>query len=85
MGFTEWLETFLEEKNLPYEMWEIEVDGCLHYIDSDVVIEAIKNAPKNEQEQIKKTIIQIDFNNGNVNHFFKYLAKALIIIDGKEK
>jgi hypothetical protein len=35
------LETFFEEKEIPYTNWEIEHDGETHFIDSDVVIEAI--------------------------------------------
>lgn len=79
MGFTKWFETFLDEKNLPFASWEIEAaDGMTHMIDSDVVIEAIKTAPVSEQAQIKNTIVKIDFRNGNINHFFKHLAGALV-------
>lgn len=75
--FITWLDTFLEEKQLPYESWEIEADSGLHLIDTEVVVESIKNAPIQEQEKIKNVIVKIDFANGNVNHFFKHLAGAL--------
>lgn len=78
-AFTKWFETFLDEKNLPVANWEIEADnGVVHMIDSEVVIEAIKGAPANEQAAIKTTIVKIDFVNGDVNHFFKHLATALV-------
>ncbi len=77
-AFTKWFETFLDEKSLPYAAWEIEGSWGLHQIDSDFVIEAIKGAPASEQSQIKATIVKIDFANGDVNHFFKHLAGALV-------
>jgi len=78
-AFTKWFETFLEEKNLPLASWEIEDEsGMVHFIDSEVVIEAIKAAPASEQAQIKDVIVKIDFANGDVNHFFGHLAKGLV-------
>jgi len=78
-SFTKWFETFLEEKALPIKSWEIEdASGMVHFIDSEVVIEAIKGASANEQAQIKDTIVKIDFANGDVNHFFNHLAKGLV-------
>lgn len=77
--FISWFELFLEEKNLPYASWVIEdEDGLQHIIDNMVVIEHIKIAPKHEQSKIKDMIVKIDFHNGNVNHFFEHLAKALV-------
>ena len=77
-NFTKWLETFLEEKNAPHKAWEIEANGTTHFIDSDVVIEAIKTTSGQEQAQIKNTLVMIDFKNGDINHFFKHLAHGLV-------
>lgn len=78
-NFNDWFETFLEEKNLGFRMFEIEDDhGYIHLIDSDLVIENIKHAPDQEKEKIKIVLVKIDFYNGNVHHFFKHLAKALV-------
>lgn len=77
--FNQWLTTFLDEKELPVESWEIvDSTGNTHFIDSEVVIEHIKIAPENEQSQIKDILVQIDFRNGSINHFFKHLATGLI-------
>jgi hypothetical protein len=74
-----YLEVFFEEKQLTPQSWEIEGnDGMTHFIDSDVVIEAIMGAPPEEQEQIANTIRKIDFVNGDVNDFLKHLATALV-------
>jgi len=78
-GFNKWFETFLEEKKLPYESWDlISENGTLNIIDTDVVIDRIKIAPVHEQKQIKDMIIKIDFSNGDIKDFFKHLAGALV-------
>jgi len=77
--FNEWFETFLEEKNLPYLEWEImDTNGEINFIDSDCVIDAIISCSINEKKAIKDTIVKIDFSNGDVNDFFKHLAKGLV-------
>jgi len=77
--FQKWFDTFLSEKELPYEAWDLTAkDGTPHHIDSDVVIEAIKGASSQEQESIKAMVVKIDFVNGNVNHYFQHLAQALV-------
>lgn len=78
-GFDKWFETFLDEKKVPYCDWEIESsDGMTHYLDNEVVIEAIKEAPAHEKKGIKNMLVKIDFMNGNVNDYFKHLAKGLV-------
>jgi len=74
-----YLQTFFNEKNLPFAQWELEAaDGTPHIISNEVVIEHIHSAPKSEQERIANVIRKIDFANGNVNHFLRHLAGALI-------
>jgi len=81
-SFNTWLDTFLEEKELPSESWEIEApDGTTHYIDSDVVIEAMHGCSKAEQEQIKSIIVRLDFANAlhaEFMRFFHHLAQGLV-------
>lgn len=78
-NFNSWFSTFLDEKNLPYVAWEI-VDraGMTHFIDTDVVKETIKNASTEDQQKIKNIIVQIDFHNGDMNHFFRHLAQGMV-------
>lgn len=74
-----YLKTFFQEKNLPLANWELEAeDGTLHWISNEVVIEHVMAAGRDEQTQIANVIRKIDFANGNVNHFLKHLAGALI-------
>ena len=79
MTFIAWFETFLSEKKTPFAQWEITAeDGAIHIINNDVVIEHIKIASPAEQSQIKNILVKIDFQNGNVNHFFQHLAQGLV-------
>lgn len=80
MTFTQWLDTFISEKNIDTEKeFEIEGDNGLNIIPVGCVIETIKATCKTEQKQIKETIVKIDFMNGDVYHFFNYLAQAMAI------
>ena len=78
MTTKKYLETFFDEKEIRFESWEIEHGGQTHFIDTEYVIEAIKIAPTHEQKQVADTLRKIDFANGNVNHFLKFLAEALV-------
>lgn len=73
------LKKYFEEKELGYKEWEIKVNGMTHFISNQVVIEAILDAPKEEQEKISKIISKIDFQNGKINHFLRHLAEGLVL------
>lgn len=78
MTFTTWLDTFTTEKGLDMERtFEVNGTSGWNLIPLGCVIEAIKAASKREQDQIKATLVKIDFMNGDVCHFFNHLAKAL--------
>ena len=74
-----YLKTFFDEKNLPLQNWElVDQDGVTHWISNEVVIEHIFATTRQEQTQIANMIRKIDFMNGDVNHFLRHLAGALI-------
>ena len=78
--FEKWLNTFIEEKGIETEL-SIQFDdenGNLNIMPVKIILDAIKSTTKEEQAQIKNTIVQIDFKNGNVLDYFKHLAKALV-------
>jgi len=81
MTFNTWLDTFISEKELDLDYtFEIEGDDwSMNYIPLQYIIDEIKNAPAVERDAIKKTIVKIDFVNGDVMHFFEHLAGALAI------
>ena len=77
-NFNNWLDTFIDEKNInKNDTFKINKNGTLNIISYGSIIDHIKITSKQEQEQIKKTIVKIDFFNGDVLHFFRHLGQAL--------
>lgn len=76
--FNNWLDTFIEEKGIDLEqILEVKTEKNTHFFEVGNVIENIKATTPEEQEEIKKTIIKMDFYNGDVVDYFKHLAQAL--------
>ena len=65
---------FFKKKNLPYEQWEINVDGETYIVDNSLVIELILKANPSEQEMIAETLIELESQGHDLNVFLKYLA-----------
>ncbi len=80
MTFSKWLDTFLSEKGIDAEQMLV-VDGPSgeNQIPVGCLVEAMKQAPRNERDAIKTTIVKIDFLNGDVLHYFKHLAQAIAL------
>ena len=78
--FNDWLDTFTAEKGLDTEQAFL-VPGASgeNHIPLACVLEAIKSAPRDEQDGIKNMIVKIDFINGDVMHYFRHLAHAIAI------
>jgi len=75
-----YLKNLVEEKGIDPEMiLEVEGNSGLNLMPLQIVLDAINGAPKSEQDQIRNTLVMIDFKNGDVVHFFKHLAGALAI------
>ena len=75
---TNYLNTLISEKNINIEtMIEVEGQSGTNFIPLGVIVEHIAIAPTHEQKQIKNTLIKIDFLNGDIMHFFTFLAKAI--------
>jgi len=76
---TKYLRDFFAEKDLPEVEWELTDDnGETHFIGNLVVLEHIAQTNEDEATRIGDVIRRIDFANGDVNHFLKHLAGALI-------
>lgn len=77
--FERWIRLFFEEKGIDlHHMITVEHEGNTHILSLDFIIEACIVASKQEQRQIKDTIVKIDFMNGNVLHFMDHLANAYV-------
>lgn len=68
----------VEEKGINEIEFSIQVDGFVHFMGVENVIELIENAPAHEQKKIKNTFSKIDFLNGDLLHYIKFLAEAYI-------
>lgn len=78
-AYEKWLRTFIEEKGLDLDSeFTVEHRNNTHFITLGFLIEVILKASKKEQEQIQNIIVQIDFKNGDVMHFFNHLAHGYI-------
>jgi len=74
-----YLTNFFKEKEVPFQSFKIEdKTNTVHFLDTDVIIESIMNTNETEQNQIANILRRIDFKNGSVSHFLKYLAHGLV-------
>ena len=78
MTFEKWLDTFIAEKGIDLEAtFQFDNDNGFNIMPYGVVIEAIKTTTGSERANIKNTIVKIDFANGDVLHFFRFLGRGL--------
>tara|TARA_R110000822_G_scaffold124309_3_gene258806 strand:- start:1571 stop:1810 length:240 start_codon:yes stop_codon:yes gene_type:complete len=76
-----YLNTLIAEKNLDLNT-TIEVEGGewgTNFIPLEVIVDFISQLDSPTQKQIKNTLVKIDFNNGDIMHFFKYIAEGIAI------
>lgn len=70
--------TMVEEKGILNNEFEVTHNGMTHFMNVEIVIELIESAPKHEQRKIKDTFSMIDFKNGDLMHYIKFLAEAFV-------
>lgn len=79
MNSATYLKTFFAEKNLPNQEWEIISETReVHYISTEDVIEFLLNSSEKIQDKAAGYIRRIDFSNGDVNHFLKFIAEGVV-------
>ncbi len=80
MTFNNWLDTFIEEKNLDLDhTFEVEGDGGLNLIPLGAVVGMMQTWPTDLQSRAKTTLVKIDFANGDSVDFLKYIAAKMAI------
>jgi len=73
-----YINTLVSEKGLDLEqVIEVQGESGTNFIPLGVVVEHIDICNESEYQQIKTTLAKIDFHNGDVMHFFTYLAQAI--------
>lgn len=72
------LETFFEEKDIPFTSWEIKHGEETHIIDSDYVIQSILSTRGEERTKIGAVLFKLDFHNAPIVPYLKFLAECLI-------
>ena len=78
-NFDNWLDTFFEEKVIDLEQgFELEGPSGLNLFSYGVVVDHLKAARPEVQEQAKTILVKIDFLNGDPLHFLRHLAGALV-------
>lgn len=76
--FNKWIDTFIEEKGIDLQkVIEIKTEKNTHYFEIGNIVENIKATTLEEQSTIKDTIAKIDFYNGDILDYFKFLAEIL--------
>ena len=74
-NFKNWIDTFIDEKDLPMEdTFTIDKNGTMNIMSYKTIYEHMLIANDQEQEQIKNMIVKIDYMNGNILNFFQYLG-----------
>ena len=78
-AFKKWFQTFVDEKGIDLEAtFSFENENGFNLMPYGVVVEAIAATESPAQQKaIKATIVKIDFFNGDVYHYFRYLGRAL--------
>lgn len=72
-----WLMTFLTEKSINLdETFEINVNNVSNFFTYEVIVELILSSSPSEQKMIKETLIKIDFKNGDVKHYLRFLGEC---------
>ncbi len=77
MTNTQYFNRFFEEKDLPIVAWDFEINGIYHAINSDVVIEAIKNTCGDEALKVRTHLRKLDFANADILKYLQFLAYAM--------
>ena len=73
---TTYLKNFFLEKDIAPAMFELQSPrtGEMHYIPNSVVVEHFVHLDDDQAEHVSRILRNIDFANGDVNHFLEHMA-----------
>ncbi len=70
------IERMFQEKGIDLEN-DVEIEGHIG-LTIQMVFDYIYQMPTHIQKKVARTFIQIDFKNGDVMHYVKFLAKGIV-------
>ena len=69
-----YLNKFFKARNLPYEEWNININGISYCVNNHYVIDSILEAPPEQQRMIADALFEMKASNQEINLFLKNLA-----------
>lgn len=78
-GTSRYLKTFFQEKQIPFQIFEVkDGTGLTHFVDTDVIIECIQSTGMGEKIAIANTLKKHDYYNIGLEKYFQFLAGILV-------
>jgi hypothetical protein len=72
------LDNFFNEKNVKPTLLEIEHEGLIHNIESEIVIETILNTEGIERQKIAGILLSLEFRNIQIVEYLQQYGKSII-------
>jgi hypothetical protein len=78
-GTNRYLKHYFEEKEIPFQIFEVKDDiGSIHMVSTDVIIECIQSTGMGEKIAIANTLKKLDYYNKGTGDYFQFLANILV-------
>lgn len=71
-------KNMVEEKGLYNKEIQVEYNNLTFYMAVANIVMLVEQASETKQEEIKNTMSKIDFHNGDIFHYLKFLALSYI-------
>jgi hypothetical protein len=80
MTFSQWLDTFVSEKEIDLEeTFEVMGPSGPNFMSYQTVVDAMKSTSDREKYQLKAKLITLDYRNANIGRYLQHIAQALAI------
>lgn len=78
-GTNRYLKNYFNEKEVPFQVFEVKDDnGLTHMVSTDVIIECIHSTGMGEKLAIANTLKKLDYYNKGTEQYFEFLAGILV-------
>ena len=80
MNFNNWLNTFVEEKSClnKSNIFKVKTDKNTHMMDLGYIVDFMCSCDNDTKKGFKKSLVYIDYKDGNPGNFFHYVAKGIV-------